>query len=32
MICVCRWDCLYLPQYLLVSGAPVGRTSLERDY
>lgn len=21
MICVCRWDCLYLPKYLLVSGA-----------
>ena len=28
MICVCRWDWLYLRKYLLVSGTPMDRTSL----
>ena len=28
MICISRFDSLYLPKYLLVSGTPMGRTLL----
>ena len=28
MICISRFDSLYLPKYLLVSGTPMGRTPL----
>ena len=28
MICISRFDSLYLLEYLLVSGTPMGRTSL----